>query len=367
MSRALFFLALFLLLSPQASRAEVGSELSSFSAFNSSTSSLAARKKCNFFIGSWVKDASYPLYDSSKCPFIEDEFNCQKYKRPDTDYLRYRWQPSSCSLKSFDGPTFLKKYRGKKIMFVGDSLSLNMWESLGCLLFSQEPHANTKLTLKNGIRNLTFSDYNVQLLLYRTPFLVDMVDTSNGPVLLLDSIRNGSRVWRRMDILIFNSWHWWTHTDSSQPWKLLQLDGKLYKDMNRLVAFYHGMTTWARWINRRINPSKTQVFFQGMSPSHYEGKEWGEPLKSCKGETEPIFAATAQPSDLTAEAVAVLKKVFRRLKKPVYLLDITGLSQYRKDAHPITYSDHNTVDCSHWCLPGLPDTWNLLFYNALFN
>ncbi|MCE7766848.1 hypothetical protein GQL56_29935, partial [Pseudomonas putida] len=24
------------------------------------------------------------------------------------------------------------------------------------------------------------------------------------------------------------------------------------------------------------------------------------------------------------------------------------------------------ADCTHWCLPGLPDTWNQLFYTALF-
>ncbi|MCD7468970.1 hypothetical protein HAX54_007539 [Datura stramonium] len=48
----------------------------------------------------------------------------------------------------------------------------------------------------------------------------------------------------------------------------------------------------------------------------------------------------------------------------------------RKDAHPSIYSgaltseqranpDHS-ADCSHWCLAGLPDTWNQLFYTALF-
>lgn len=46
--------------------------------------------------------------------------------------------------------------------------------------------------------------------------------------------------------------------------------GKLYKDTNRLVAYYKGLTTWSRWVNRNIDPSKTKVFFQGVSPMHYE-------------------------------------------------------------------------------------------------
>jgi len=68
------------------------------------------------------------------------------------------------------------------------------------------------------------------------------------------------------------------------------------------------------------------------------------------------------------EAAIIVNKVLSRVKKPVYLLDVTTLSQYRKDAHPTWYggSGRSTTDCSHWCLPGLPDTWNQLLYAALF-
>ncbi|CAF2054917.1 unnamed protein product [Brassica napus] len=59
--------------------------------------------------------------------------------------------------------------------------------------------------------------------------------------------------------------------------------------------------------------------------------------------------------------------VVRRLKNLVYWLDITGLSQLRKDAHPSSYSGNHPGNDSHLCLPGLPDTWNILFYSALFS
>lgn len=95
------------------------------------------------------------------------------------------------------------------------------------------------------------------------------------------------------------------------------------------------------------------------------GRDWNQPTRSCSSETQPFFGAK-YPAGVPL-AWVVVNKVLARIKKPVYLLDITFLSQMRKDAHPSKYSgDHSGTDCSHWCLPGLPDTWNDLLYAALF-
>ena len=37
-----------------------------------------------------------------------------------------------------------------------------------------------------------------------------------------------------------------------------------------MEAFKMGLTTWADWVNAEIDPSKTKVLFQGISPSHYK-------------------------------------------------------------------------------------------------
>ncbi|CAA2974179.1 protein trichome birefringence-like 38 [Olea europaea var. sylvestris] len=318
---------------------------------------------CNMFQGKWVIDTSYPLYQSSSCPFLEPEFDCQKYGRPDKQYLKYSWKPDSCDLPRFDGMEFLRRWRGKKIMFVGDSLSLNQWESLACMIHASVPNSKTSFVKKDSLSAVTFQDYGVSILLYRTPYLVDIQRENIGRVLKLDSIQQGN-AWKGMDMLIFNTWHWWTHKGKSQPWDYVQDGSTISKDMDRLLAFYKGLTTWARWVDLNVDPTKTKVFFQGISPTHYQGRDWRSGSKNCYGEQQPL-SGSIYPGGTPPE-VSIVNKVLSRIKKPVYLLDITTLSQLRKDAHPSAYSgEHSGIDCSHWCLPGLPDTWNQLLYAAL--
>jgi hypothetical protein len=38
--------------------------------------------------------------------------------------------------------------------------------------------------------------------------------------------------------------------------------------MDRLAAMERGLKTWANWVEKNIDKSKTKVFFLGISPSH---------------------------------------------------------------------------------------------------
>ncbi|XP_054813572.1 protein trichome birefringence-like 41 [Prosopis cineraria] len=320
---------------------------------------------CDVFSGSWVRDGSYPLYDQSTCQFLQREFSCERNGRPDRIYTHYRWQPLACNLFRFNGRDFLRRMMGKSIMFVGDSLSLNQWQSLTCMLHSSVPNSNFTLTRLGSVSIFTFTEYKVKVMVDRNVYLVEVVREGIGRVLKLDSIGNGS-LWKSMDVLIFNTWHWWYRRGPTQPWDYIKVGNQIIKDMDRMKAFEIALTTWGKWVDTNIDPSKVKVFFQGISPSHYNGSFWGEPrAKGCLRQQTPV-PGTTYPGGLPT-AVAVLKNVLRRMKKPVTLLDITTLSLLRKDAHPSIYGlgGGMGMDCSHWCLAGVPDTWNEILYNLI--
>lgn len=47
-----------------------------------------------------------------------------------------------------------------------------------------------------------------------------------------------------------------------------------------MVAYEKGLTTWAKWVDLNLDPSKTRVIFRSMSPRHnrYNGTSNGNIL-----------------------------------------------------------------------------------------
>ncbi|KAK6163191.1 hypothetical protein DH2020_000055 [Rehmannia glutinosa] len=289
---------------------------------------LGNQSSCALFMGSWVRDETYPEYQYS-CPMIDPQFNCQMYGRPDTDYLKYRWQPVNCQIPRFNGADFLMRMRGKSVMFVGDSLGRNQWQSLICMISSGLPSLSpTQFFRGDPLSTFKFLEYGVTVSFYRAPYLVDIDSVQGKRVLRLGEIRGNANAWRGVDLLSFNTGHWWSHKGSLQ-----------------------GPSEWNAG---------------GMTTS-----------RSCYGETMPMTGGTSGGYPGTyPDQMKVVQEVLTSMNNPPFLLDITLLSAMRKDAHPSIYNGDltpgqranpdNSADCSHWCLPGLPDTWNQLFYAALF-
>lgn len=103
----------------------------------------------------------------------------------------------------------------------------------------------------------------------------------------------------------------------------------------------------------------------------YRGGDW-DSGGSCNGETEPVLSGAILNN--YPLKMKIVEEVVKEMKVPVRLLNVTRLTNFRKDGHPSVYGKKVVAgqkvstrrqDCSHWCLPGVPDAWNELIYATL--
>ncbi|KAL3353487.1 hypothetical protein AABB24_018287 [Solanum stoloniferum] len=327
---------------------------------------------CDIFDGKWVVDNNYPLYNASECPFVEKGFNCLANGRTNGDYLKWRWKPRNCELPRFNVHHMLEILRNKRIVFVGDSMSRTQWESLICLLMTgvqdkgsvYEVNGNkiTKLIRFLGVR---FSSFNFTVEFYRSVFLVQHTWSSKYGIkrvrstLTLDKLDDISDEWINADVLIFNSGQWWVPGKLFGVGCYFQVNSTLRIGMSIQMAFRTALETWSSWIDTKINPNRTRVFFRTFEPSHWSNLT----QRMCNVTNQPLSETNGQESSSFSDAVL---EVAHSMKVPVNVLHITPMSAYRKDAHVGLWSDNPSLsDCSHWCLPGLPDLWNEMIFSYL--
>lgn len=86
-------------------------------------------------------------------------------------------------------------------------------------------------------------------------------------------------------------------------------------------------------------------------------------LRQCNVTKFPLLEAGGKDSSSFSDAVF---EVVNNMTVPVTVLHITPMSAFRSDAHVGTWSDRPSLsDCSHWCLPGVPDVWNEIVISYL--
>ncbi|KAK4482137.1 hypothetical protein RD792_009278 [Penstemon davidsonii] len=334
------------------------SDISSGGENNSIRNTIEEKGKviCDITKGRWVIDESYPLYTNADCPFIDEGFNCEANGRLDKDYMKWRWHPQDCKIPR------------------------NQWESMLCLLMRavKDPKKvyetrGRKITKEKGNYCFKFEDYKCTVEYYVTHFLVHESKARIGKkrvqTLRIDTIDKGSSKWRGADILVFNTAHWWSHHKIKAGINYYQEKDQVHPQLDVTKAFQRALSTWASWVDKYINPHKTRIFFRSSAPSHFSGGLWNNG-GHCKEAFEPINK-TALMSEYP-EKNLIVEEIIRQMKNPVTFLNITSLSDYRPDGHPSIYGrSRNTrrrgtvEDCSHWCLPGVPDNWNELLYYYL--
>ncbi|XP_059668071.1 protein trichome birefringence-like 35 isoform X2 [Cornus florida] len=336
-------------------------------------------EKCDLFSGRWVFDnTSYPLYNESDCPYMSDQLACHKHGRPDLGYQYWRWQPHNCNLKRWNVTEMWEKLRDKRLMFVGDSLNRGQWISMVCLMQSVIPADKRSMSPNAHLTIFRAEEYNATVEFLWSPLLVE--SNSDDPVnhrlderiMRPDSVHRHASQWEHADILVFNTYLWWRQGWSTE-------ENGVCEEIDGLGGMELAMEAWANWVASSVDHLKKQVFFITMSPTHLWSREWEPGSESnCYDEKTPINDESYWGSGSDLPTMRMVEKVLSRLKSKVSVLNITQLSEYRKDGHPSIYrkfwetlspeklsNPTSYSDCIHWCLPGVPDVWNELLFQFL--
>ncbi|CAL5389922.1 unnamed protein product [Camellia sinensis] len=325
--------------------------------------------QCNLFLGKWVYDnKSYPLYREQHCLYQFDGVACEKDGRKDLNYQHWRWQPHDCDLPRFNAIAMLERLRGKRLVFVGDSITRNQWASMVCLLESFIPPALKSVNSSGSLAIFKITEYNASIEHYWSPFLVESSSDhpmnhhfSSKQIVRVQEIENHARHWTDADILVFNSYIWWRKPKLKALWG--SFDG-VYKEVNMPRGYEMALKTC-------------------NSPTHERGEKWGRSSdENCYNEKEPILEEGYEGSESDPEMMQKVEAAINELSRrglKVQLLNITRLSEYRKDGHTSIYrkqwrrvtrqqlaNPSSYADCVNWCNPGVPDVWNELLYAYMF-
>ncbi|XXG39666.1 hypothetical protein AAC387_Pa01g0567 [Persea americana] len=345
-------------------------------------------ERCNVMKGTWVYNASIkPTYTDETCPYVDLQVSCGKNGRPDSDYLNWEWQPDECDLPRFDPEAALEKLRGKRLMFVGDSLQRGQWQSFVCLVESYIPAEQKSMRRGRALSVFKAKEYNASIEFYWAPFLVEsnsdlrIIGDPNKRILRVDSILKHAKNWKGVDILVFNTYVWWmSGLRIKSLWGSFTNGEEGFEELDAPIAYRIGLKTWANWVDSTIDSNKTRVFFTTMSPTHMRSSDWHNRKGiRCYNETTPVLEKEYWGSGSDLRIMKVVSSIVDRMKVPVTFINITQISEHRKDAHTSVYTEiqgkvlddeqklnpKKYADCIHWCLPGVPDTWNQLFYAYL--
>jgi len=308
----------------------------------------SSTSNCDYTDGQWQRSNATsiqtPSYDLSSCAALMGkskyvhELSCNKGNE-------WVWVPRGEGCHSGEDPIAkLKRYTStNKILFVGDSLARNMFMSLRCLL------------------GLSPSNDNVQLI--ESPFLVK---TKRSKVYIDKPDSKWTGKLNEFDVVVVQFGHWFAHPGQTYLEGHQQVGAGVAKGALNTEAFSVVVNTTLGAI--AAARFKGTVLVSTYSPSHFFGGDFYDKTSHCEfeGPDEALGLGALRADSIHSTSKADCEESTRIIEVAVksnavsldvQILNLMHLSRVRPDGHPGRHKG-GKKDCAHWCLPGVPDTWN---------
>lgn len=364
---------------------DVSTAVSSGGEHSENFTATPERQDCNFAKGRWVIDDNRPLYSGFGCKqWLSSTWSCRLTQRTDFEYEKLRWRPKNCEMEEFTGVKFLKRMQNKTLAFIGDSLGRQQFQSLMCMITGGKDSPNVLdvgreygLVQSRGSARpdgwaYRFPDTKTTILYYWSASLCDLtpINPSNRATDYAMHLDRPpaflSHFFPRFDVIVLNTGaHWNRGKLKANRW-VMYVGG--VPNTNRKLVTIGGAKNFTihsivNWVNSQLPKyPHVKAFYRSMSPRHFFNGDWNTG-GTCDN-TTPLSEGKEVLQDESSDYDAA-----RAVRgTTVKLLDITALSQLRDEGHMSRYSIKATPgvqDCLHWCLPGVPDTWNEILFAQL--
>ena len=304
------------------------------------------------------------------------------------DRKLYTWRPRHCELLPFDPPAVCKLLSGKQIVVVGDSTVFQAFLSLVHLLRG-EFGKDVKHGYVTADLTATACDDMTRLVFIRSDLLLwthsvsdyHAVQRCDGFTILHPFVMRASR---DADLVLLGVGHHhprvlmlaekWSTTGGSEAARKARV-GFFGRNLNHTLASL--LARRASWGHH----DPASVVLLGTSTPVRGCARFSRPL----GELEAIEIAAGggvSPGNVTTNELRWQQyPLFNQMARGLAValrtsfIDVAGPSALRPDGAMGGYwpkgnvranpRGNSQLDCVHYCLPGVVDTWNVLLYNML--